>query len=387
VRVAQIIDALRPAGGAERLQRSFAEAVQGRSVDLSILTLGRNDPCTVEAIRDMGVTVKAFPARSFVSPRRARNLFRYVREEGFDILHTHLVRSTLLGGLAGRISGVPVVSTIHNTRHNRKLSGVLRWAEGFMLRHGVQRVIAVGWQTADVHAERLSPRHIDVIPNAVPLFDPTLGVERSALRDSLGVADGETVLISVGRLHAQKGYGDLIDAFRRLNRTRKDLRLWIAGSGGLRTELRRAVADPELEGRVQLLGLRDDVPSLLTASDLYVSAARWEGMPVSILEAMSAGLPIVATSVGDVPRIIDERNGTLVPPGDPVALAEAIERALADPARLLAWAEEGARRAREEFGLGTWADRILGLYEQVIRESGGWRSSLQAHPPRGAECG
>jgi glycosyltransferase involved in cell wall biosynthesis len=126
---------------------------------------------------------------------------------------------------------------------------------------------------------------------------------------------------------------------------------------------------------------------LLAASDLYVSAARWEGLPVSILEAMSSGLPTVATSVGDVPRIVDERNGLLVSPGDPVALAEAVDQALSDPERLAAWAGEGARRAKIEFGLEAWADRILDLYEQVIRESGGSRTSLEAESRRGFECG
>jgi glycosyltransferase involved in cell wall biosynthesis len=387
MRVAQLIDALRPAGGAEKLQLNFAEAIQGRAVELSILTLGENDPGVVAQMRAMGVDVREFSSSSFLDPVRALRLVRHVREEGFDILHTHLVRSTLLGGLAGRLCDVPVVSTIHNTKHNRKLSKILRWAEGRMLRTGVDRVIAVGWQTAEVHAERLHPRSIDVIPNAVPRFEDACRGERESIRRTLGASDHETVLVSVGRLHPQKGYTDLIEAFRRLLDRCGNLRLWIVGCGTLETELRRAVADPALEGRVQLLGLREDVPRVLAASDLYVSSARWEGLPVSILEAMSAGLPVVATRVGDVPRIVDDRNGWLVPAGEPAALAACLEEALSDPERLEARGREGERRSLDEFGLETWADRILDLYDQVIRDAGGRRAGIRAPGRREVECG
>jgi hypothetical protein len=144
MRVAQVIDGLRLGGGAEQLQVSFAEAVQNRPVDLSILTINRNHPSILEMLRDLGVEVRAFPADSFLSPIRAARFVRHVRQEGFDLLHTHLVRSTLLGGLAGRLCDVPVVSTIHNTQHDRKLPWLLRAAEGRILRRGVDRVVAVG---------------------------------------------------------------------------------------------------------------------------------------------------------------------------------------------------------------------------------------------------
>jgi glycosyltransferase involved in cell wall biosynthesis len=383
MRVAQVIDALRIGGGAEQLQVSFAEAVRGRPVDLSVLTLGRNNPLVVEALRDRGVEVRAFPAESFPSPGRALRFVRHVREGGYDLLHTHLVRSTLLGGLAGRLCGVPVVSTIHNTRHNRKLPRLLRAAESWTLRHGAARVIAVGWQTAEVHAARLHPRRLDVIPNAVRRFDETWARDRQSVRRSLGADVQDRVLISVGRLHLQKGYGDLIEAFDRLRRERGDVRLWIVGAGAMKDELVRALRERGLEGRVSLLGLRDDVPRLLAASDLYVSAAHWEGLPLSILEAMSAGLPVVATTVGDVPRIVDERSGRLVRPAHPGSLAEALSQALADPARLSDWGAVGRQRAHDEFGVEAWADRILRIYEEVLCTT---PRSLPAPDRQGAAC-
>ncbi|MBW2425479.1 MAG: glycosyltransferase [Deltaproteobacteria bacterium] len=388
MRVAQVIDGLRLGGGAEQLQVSFAEAVQNRPVDLSILTINRNHPSILEMLRDLGVEVRAFPADSFLSPIRAARFVRHVRQEGFDLLHTHLVRSTLLGGLAGRLCDVPVVSTIHNTQHDRKLPWLLRAAEGRILRRGVDRVVAVGWQTAAAHAAWLHPRTLDVIPNAVRPFDPAWVRGREELRHSLGASKCDRVLISVGRLHLQKGYGDLIEAFERLRGGRHpNLKLWIVGAGGLREALTQDVQRRGLGDAIRLLGLREDVPRLLAASDLYVSSAHWEGLPLSILEAMSAGLPVVATTVGDVPRIVDDRNGRLAPPADPLALAEALDTALADPARLASWGEEGRRRAHEEFGVEAWADRILRLYEDVLREHRRRRNPV-AEPGRGGvTCG
>jgi glycosyltransferase involved in cell wall biosynthesis len=381
MRVAQIIDAMKLGGGAERLQLNFAEAVRERSIDLSVLTLGRNDPEMTRELQSMGVEVAAFPASSFHAPMRFARFLGCVRRGGFDILHTHLVRSTLLGSLAGRLCGIPVVSTIHNTKHNQKLSRVLRWGETRALR------IAVGWQTAEVHAQRLHPRNIDVIPNAVPFPEPVSASERESIRHSLGASERDVVLVSVGRLHPQKGYGDLIQAFKTALAQRPELRLWILGGGVLKEELQRSIADPELRGRAQLLGLRTDVPRILSAGDLYVSAAHWEGLPVSILEAMSAGLGVVATSVGDVSRIVDERNGRLVTAGAPTELATALEESLSDPSRMAAWGREGSRRALEEFGLETWADRTLDLYEEVIRGASPSRLLPAVEKHRGLKCG
>jgi glycosyltransferase involved in cell wall biosynthesis len=150
-----MIDRLRLVGGAERLQYSFAEAARDHDVDLTVLTLQPGDPEAEREVAALGARVVRFDSHRFGSLRRARALRRFLAEERFDVLHTHLVRSTILGAAIARTLDLPVVATIHNTKRNSRLPRALDLAEAFVLRHWTDRVIAVGWETARAHASRL----------------------------------------------------------------------------------------------------------------------------------------------------------------------------------------------------------------------------------------
>jgi glycosyltransferase involved in cell wall biosynthesis len=139
------------------------------------------------------------------------------------------------------------------------------------------------------------------------------------------------------------------------------------GRGEQRNAIEAAIARLGLGDRVQLLGLRRDVPRLLAASDVFASAAAWEGMPVAVLEAMAAGLPIVATAVGDVPRVVDESCGTLVPPGRPDQLGAALDRVLADSGLRIRQGEAGRRRVARHFGAHAWSSRLIELYREMCQ--------------------
>jgi glycosyltransferase involved in cell wall biosynthesis len=226
-------------------------------------------------------------------------------------------------------------------------------------------VIAVGWETARAHAAALGGRAIDVIPNAVGELPPIAEGERDELRRQLGIGDATPLVIAVGRLAPQKALSDLLRAFALLRTPDPTPQLRIVGRGRLRSALQSEIDALGLRDRVRLLGLRSDVPRLLAASDLYVSSSHWEGLPVAMLEAMAAGVPVIATEVGDVPRVLDPGCGVLVPPRDPAALARAIAELIADPVRRRRLAAGGRSRVRAQFGLQAWADRHMMLYEEV----------------------
>ena len=370
IRVAQVIDRLHLSGGAERLQYTFAEAFDPRAVELTVITLREGLPEAVEALRDRGVRVVKFPSLSFADPKRARDLVRFVRGERFDLLHAHLVRATVLAGLAGRLTGTPVIATLHNTVRRSGVGPALRAAEHWVLRNAVDRVIGVGWETARAHRGTLSARPIDVIPNAVG--EPVLldARARAAVRAELGVPEGAPLLLSVGRLVPQKAPLELLHAFAQLPDTTPAAELRFVGVGRLEPALAREIEHLGLGARVRRLGLRSDVPRLLAASDLYVSASHWEGLPVAMLEAMAAGLAIVATRVGDVPRVLDASSGVLVSPHDPIGLTRAIAALLADPARREQIGAAARARVRADFSVAAWAARHLKLYAEVARSGG-----------------
>jgi glycosyltransferase involved in cell wall biosynthesis len=381
VRVAQIIDRVHVSGGAERLQFTFADALDPRAVELTVITLRDGLPEAEQALRARGVRVVTFSARRFPDLSRAQALVRFVRRERFDVLHAHLVRSTVLAGIAGQLSGTPMIATLHNTDRRSGVGAALRVAEHWVLRNAAERVIAVGWETARVHRAALGAREIDVIPNAVGEPAHLSADERAEVRRELGVPEGAPLLLSVGRLVPQKAPIDLLRAFAQLPQYGALPELRFAGVGRLEAGLAREIEQLGLGARVRRLGLRSDVPRLLAASDLYVSASRWEGLPVAMLEAMAAGLPVIATHVGDVPRVLDSGSGVLVPPRDPDALAGAIAALLADPERRERLGAGARARARTDFGAEAWAARHMALYAEVAR-----RRPLHLVPPEETRC-
>jgi glycosyltransferase involved in cell wall biosynthesis len=382
VRIVQVIDELRLAGGAERLQVSFADAVRGKDVDVTVLTLHENELAAEQELEALGVHVVPFPARRFADVRRAARMARYLREQHFDVLHTHLVRSTILAIPAARAAGIPTVATLHNMK---KVRGRRRWLgpmESWVLRHLTNRVISVGWETARVHGERLGNRQIDVIPNGVAPIATLEPPERQAIRRELGVPEGTPLLLAVGRLNKDKGHSDLFRSLLELGAGPDAPHLRIAGMGGYEETLQAEIEAMGLSGRVQLLGLRRDVPRLLAASDVYVSGSLTEALPVATLEAMAAGLPIVATDVGDVARVVTKDVGVLVPAGDPLAIAAALRETIASPSLRASQSAAGRARVSEHFCSKVWATRHLDLYRELGQRNG----TIVASPVETREC-
>lgn len=152
---------------------------------------------------------------------------------------------------------------------------------------------------------RLDRQRVSVIPNGVE-FDRFQSAGACDL-SPLGIPAGARVLVSVGRLHPQKGYDLLIEAIAPLLADQPGWQLLIVGEGPARFDLERQIREAGLEGRIHLPGYRDDVPSILAAADAFVLASRWEGMPNAVLEAMAAGLPVVATDVEGIDELIVDR--------------------------------------------------------------------------------
>jgi glycosyltransferase involved in cell wall biosynthesis len=173
------------------------------------------------------------------------------------------------------------------------------------------------------------------------------------------------MLISVGRLSRQKAFADLITAFTTVRQKYPTAVLVIVGGGQTRAELVAQIQSLGLEGHVFLLGFRNDVPALLAASDLFVSSSHWEGIPIAILEAMSAGLPVVATEVGDVPLIVNEASGFIVPPAQPMRLADAITTLLADPDQRRKMGAAARLHVLQNYSPEVWAGKLCDLYLEV----------------------
>lgn len=370
MRVAMIIDSLR-IGGAQKLVTRFVSAVSREAVESTVISLQGNPVASnLDLIRSAGVDVEIFPSRSLLDVGRFLRLIRFLRAEKFDLIHTHLSYANILGCLAGHFAGTPVIATLHSTSHDpeQKVRLIAR-LEDLILRNTARRIIAVGHTVAAIYQPRLRTRTIDIIPNGVPSPIELSPQARQELRREIAGDENRVVIISVGRLVLAKGYEDLIEAFANVHRQAPRAVLVIAGAGSLFEKIKSKISELQLENAVNCLGARSDVPQLLAASDIYASSSHWEGLPVALLEAMMAGLPIVATSVGEIPRVITPETGIIVPPHEPACLAEALRELVSAPDKARALGTAARTRAMQEYSLDTWIKKLTSLYKETLSVS------------------
>jgi glycosyltransferase involved in cell wall biosynthesis len=285
-------------------------------------------------------------------------------QDGVDVVHAHMFGSNVWGTVLGRLTRVPVIVAHEHTWSfqgrpvrrflDRELVG--RYADAFVAVAGEDR-------RKMIEVEGVDAEKIRLVPNGIPDPAPADG---AAVRRELGLDDGTPLIGVVCELRAQKALEVLFEAAARLRSDLPALKVLVAGDGPERASLEAEVRRLGLEGTILLLGIRRDVPALLDALDVAVLSSDYEGSPLSVMEYMAAGKPIVSTRVGGVPELVEDgREALLVEPRDPVALAKAVGRLLRDPAEANRLGEAARDRQRREFSLDAMVRRIERLYEEL----------------------
>jgi glycosyltransferase involved in cell wall biosynthesis len=343
---------MRGIGGSERHLLTLLPALGDRGIET--VFVGLDDPAWDPA--DFYGALRV-PAVRVLSPRDVDPLLlaRLARTLRADLVHTHLVHADVYGGLAAKLRGSRLVSTKHNDDPFR--IGPFRFVERGLTRLA-DRVIAITDALRRFTVERVGVDAAKV---------ETIHYGLDGLPDPWGdnppdrVPAGARVLLAVSRLTEQKG---LDVAVRALVSLPDDTVLVVLGDGPERARLEHLAHDLGVDRRVFLLGRVPDVAAWLHRASVFVHPARWEGFGLAVLEAMVAGLPVVATNVSALPElVVDGETGLLVPPDDAEALARAIERAAPE------LGAAGAERARSEFSVARMADRTAALYERVLGAS------------------
>ena len=309
---------------------------------------------------------RALPLPPPRDPGFAGAIAGYLERHPVDVFHIHVGtgRENFDGARAARAAGVPAVV---QTQHLPWLLGSPKHRVPlFRAIAPLDRLIAL------CHAQRRTYERIGVpttrfstVPNGIR--PRGTGPGRAAARAALGLEPQQPVVLTVGRLAVQKGHRYLIDAVPELASRFPDVAVVIIGKGPLDERLRAQAAELGVADRVRLVGFRPDARMLLDAADVFVLPSRQEGMPLAALEAMEAGVPVVATRViGTAEVVVDGETGILVPREDPPALAAAIGRLLDDPARAARFGEAGRRRYLDGFTSGRMAADTVAVYEDVL---------------------
>jgi len=294
-------------------------------------------------------------SRAYLSERK--EVETLCRRWDAGVLHTHGYRPDVVDGVMGRKLGIGPVTTVHGFTGGGRRNRLYEWLQCQAYRR-FAAVVAVSHALRDTLLGRGVPEsRLHVVRNALapPTFLPA-----DEARAKLAVPPSSFHIGWIGRLSPEKGPDVFLEGLSRL-RSMEGIRVSVVGEGPLRTLLEERTRDRGLQESVRFLGSLENAPGFFPAFDLIVLSSRTEGTPMVLLEAMAAGVPVVATRVGGIPDMVSDKEAWLVPPDHPAALAEAVAEVRSHPVRARKRGESAQGRFREEYGLLDW----VRAYDQV----------------------
>ena len=317
-------------------------------------------------------------------------LYFYIKKERFDIVHTHVSKAGILGRWAAKLAGVPII--VHTTHGNifhgyfnsfftkffillQKLTALItdkmitltELEQKQWLEQGIGKSILYTAIGDGIDLKRFNPENVSS-PTTEAVFRQ---MSRSEVRKNLGLSVNDFVIGTVARIVPIKGHEYLIRSASDVIKEIPRAKFLIVGDGPLRKEMEKLAVLLGLAGQVIFLGVRKDVPELLSIMDLFVLPSLNEGMGMSLVEAMAMGLPVIATRVGGVPEVVTGgKTGILVPARDATAIAKAIVRLARDAKLARELAQAGYKKAHSAFGAEAMVDRISAVYQELLTAEG-----------------
>ncbi len=351
-------------GGQERVALDLAIGQQARGHHVSVLSLApAPDGAMADEFAEAGIAVGRVEKRGGLDPTLVPRLAMELKSRGADVVHTHNPLPLIYGAPAARLAGAAAIHTKHGKNPGSRAHMMLRRAAA-QLAHAF---VAVSDATAAQAREQrdMPSDRLHTIPNGIRLERYAPDVEaRRAVRTELALGDA-WVVGTVGRLDQYKNQSLLVRAMAPL--LAEGVKLVIVGDGDARTDVEAAVASLPGSARanVTLTGRRMDVPQLVHAFDVFALSSRSEGLPLVVPEAMSAGLPVIATAVGGLPSVIDDGVTGLLVPVDETKLGEALAMLAHDQARARAMGVRAREVALDRYSHERMVDAYLKLYESA----------------------
>jgi glycosyltransferase involved in cell wall biosynthesis len=370
IRVLVLLNSLAPYG-AENFVLNHARFADRDRFEVVVAHLG-GTRALAERFQEAGVETidLAGGSKRRFTPRTAARLVRELRDREIDILQTHIRLASVVGTVLGRLARVPVIVVTEQTTL-RSHPGMLQRASAWTFPLAHQHVF-ISRAVADDFASRFP----DAAGPGAPIITNGIDTARIAtlaaasrveVRAELGLRDGDFAFGNVGRLADQKGQQYAIEALARIRGRHPRASLWIVGEGELRDSLTALAQQHGVSDAVHFLGQRMDVHRLLGGFDAYVHPALFEGLGIAVLEAMAAGLPVVASSVDAIPEYVhDGDTGLLVPPRTVEPLASAMARLLDEPALATRLGAAGRAIVEREHDIRAAVRAYEALYERLL---------------------
>lgn len=358
-----VLHVLAPAefGGLESVVRLMAAGQRRNGKEVVVVALlrrGARVPSWLESLRAQSVLVEPIVAPRFGYLKEVQRLTELCRELRPSVMHTHGYHADIVGAIAARRALVPVVATVHGFVGGGGKNELYEWLQRRAFRR-MDGVMPVSRPMAEELVRAGVPRpRLHVVINAFERMADAM--PRKGAREALRLSDAHFHAGWVGRLSPEKGADIMLRALALVRQS--DVRLSVVGDGPELGRLKDLAAQLGIAGRVTWHGIVRDAARILPAFDTVILSSRAEGTPIVLLEAMGAGVPIVATTVGGIPDIVSPAEALLVQPDDPPALAAAIESVRSDPHGAATRAEAARRRLADQFATEPWVRRIDEVY-------------------------
>jgi glycosyltransferase involved in cell wall biosynthesis len=346
------------AGGSETYAMTVASHLDPTRFTSLMCAIDQGGALEAEA-RQRGLSYFVMHRRPGIEWRLMWRTYRLCRAQRVDVLHTHHFNQLFYTALAAKLTGARLVHTEHSIEcyKRRRLRVALR-----VLSRLCDHVTAIGDDGAAVLRTLVPPHKLRIIRAGVDVAAFNR-ISQAQARQGLGLPADVPVAVIVARLYPEKNHALLLSAFARVVAQFPQAMLLIAGDGTERDAINHVVAQLGLAAHVRMLGVRRDVERLLAASDLFVLSSDREGLPVAVLEAMAAARPVVATAVGDLPRVVQPGiTGQLVPPHDPPVLAAAMSEIFRDRPRAMQMGARGRAVVEQHYGLDAMIAQNEALY-------------------------
>lgn len=358
-----------PVGGVEKRLVKILPLLNEAPFEFRVLCL-REKGALAPELEKSGIKVDLIPFKSRLDPFALKKFVKYLKEEKFHLIHSHMYRSNVPATIAGRIAGVPViVSQIHNVDTWQTFRQV--WMDRFLCRYRAG-LIAVSEEVKRdvVKVLRVPEEFCRVIYNGVSVENFENVKRDRRVFGEAGIGENDVVVVMVSRLVEQKNPDIALKAFSEIVKKRPDAHLVFAGGGNMKNQLKALVEEKGLGGNIHFLGTRPDIAEILAASDIFTLPSSKEGFSNAILEAMASGLPVVVSDVGgNGEAVVDGESGFILPPGDAGVLKDKLLFLIENGERRLAMGRAANLRAKE-FSLDNMRNSVRQYYLSLLKNKG-----------------
>jgi len=355
-------------GGLEKILTTIVLNLDKKKYNVSVWCLREGGFFADKLVKE-GIDVKILHISTSRNPLSIYKLYRLLKCHKFDIIHTHAYSAGTIGRMSAFLAGVPVIISHNHSVYDYygKFYNLVEWFLSLI----TDRVICIS-EVVNGFAnktQRINSKKLITIHNGIDDVCDLTEKSSSDLKKELGIPINHPVICTISHMEEHKGLKYLLEAASLLLQSKNDVSFLLVGEGVLKKELKILCADLKIEKNVIFAGEQSDISEILSLSDIFVLPSLREGLPLTILEAMACGKPVIATNVGGIPEIVkDGENGILVYPKDPETLYMAMNELLGDREKREKMGRIGKRVCDESFRTKTMVEKVEDLYDFHINK-------------------